>query len=109
MYTKETKSSFDLEREEPGSRLERYVAQLESIAAWNLDSEEDLTRLQNELVDPRYAARGFRREGECEVYVGETIGFGHEKIHHIGARSASVRRLMAGWAAMRSVEGLGGL
>jgi len=107
LYTKESKSSFAIEHEEPGSRIERYVRQLESIASYELDTETGLTQLQNSIVDQRYVEAGFRREGDDEVYIGETLGF-HEKIHHIGLRSRSTPAIMAGWAKMRSVDGVGG-
>ncbi|MEZ4454159.1 MAG: Fic family protein [Nannocystaceae bacterium] len=107
LYTKETRSSFAIEREAPGSKLERFVAQLAGIGERALVGEGELTVLQQELVDPRYAEPGFRRPGDLEVYVGETIGL-HEKIHHIGAPSAIATALMAAWARLRPVIGAGG-
>lgn len=109
LYTKETKSSFAIEREEieVGDRMERFLAQLAAAGERPLVSESALTELQRSFVDPRYAEEGFRRAGAREVYVGETLGF-HEKIHHVGARSAITPELMAAWARMRSVEGPGG-
>ncbi len=107
LYTKETKSSFAIEREDPGDRIERFVAQLASVGSRSLDDEASLTAVQQSFTDPRFAERGFRKAGDPEVYVGEIIGF-HEKIHHVGARSASTPDLMAAWARMRAVEGPGG-
>jgi hypothetical protein len=107
LYTKETKSSFAIEREDPGDRTERFVAQLAAVGSRPLDDEASLTEIQHSFTDPRYVEHGFRRAGDPEVYVGETIGF-HEKIHHVGARSVSTPELMAAWARMRPVEGPGG-
>lgn len=109
LYTKETRSSFAIEREEvePGMRMERFIAQLATAGQRPLDSEAELTELQRTIVDPRYAEHGFRRAGEPEVYIGETVGL-HERVHHVGARSASTPELMAAWARMRRVEGPGG-
>lgn len=109
LYTKETRSSFAIEREEvePGTRMERFVGQLASAGQHALDSEADLTELQRAFVDPRYAEHGFRRAGDPEVYIGEVLGF-REKVHHVGARSTSTPELMAAWARMRPVEGSGG-
>lgn len=107
LYTKETKSSFAIEREDPGDRTERFVAQLASVGRRPLDDEASLTGIQQSFTDPRFMERGFRKAGDPEVYVGETIGF-HEKIHHVGARSASTPKLMAAWARMRAVEGPSG-
>jgi len=109
LYTKETRSSFAIEHEDiaAGARMERFLAQLAAAGERPLDSESSLTELQRAFVDPRYAEGGFRRAGAREVYVGETLGF-REKIHHVGARSASTPELMAAWARMRPVEGPGG-
>ncbi len=109
LYTKETRSSFAIEHEEieAGARMERFLAQLATAGERPLDSESSLTELQRAFVDPRYAEDGFRRAGAREVYVGETRVFG-EKVHHVGARSASTPELMAAWARMRPVEGPGG-
>jgi len=109
LYTKETRSSFAIEREEvePGERMERFIGQLATAGTLPLEREIELTELQNAFVDPRYAERGFRRAGDLEVYVGETLGF-QERVHHVGARSASTPEIMAAWARMRTVEGPGG-
>jgi hypothetical protein len=107
LYTKETKSSFAIEREDPGDRTERFVAQLAAIGNRSLDDEAALTSIQKSFTDPRFVEQGFRKADDPEVYVGETIGFS-EKIHHVGARSVSTPDLMAAWKRMRAVEGKGG-
>ncbi len=106
LYGKETKASFEIEHEETGNRIERYVQQLRGVAALPLDTERGLTELQNSLVDRRFQDAGYRKPGDDEVYVGETIGL-REKIHHIGLRSDLVPPLMSAWSRMRAVEGLG--
>lgn len=109
LYTKETRSSFAIEHEdiEPGTRMERFMAQLAAAGERPLVSESALTELQQSFVDPRYAEAGFRGGDAPEVYVGETIHW-REKIHHVGARSASTPEIMAAWARMRPVSGIGG-
>jgi hypothetical protein len=109
LYTKETKSSFAIEREEPGDRMARYVQQLATVGRLPLDTRAGLVELQHSLVDPRYAEHDFRGPGDLEVYVGETVGF-RERVHHhhIGAPSAVTPSLMNGWLRMREVEGEGG-
>jgi hypothetical protein len=104
---KETKSSFAIEREEPGDRIERFVEQLGSLASLDLDDEAGLVELQNSIVDRRYADTGFRQPGDPEVYVGQTIGF-RERIHYVCPRSAIVPELMSAWMNARAVEGEGG-
>lgn len=107
LYTKETKSSFAIEREDPGERIERYLGQLASIGALPLGTEAGLTELQNSLVDPRFAERGFRGPGDDEVYVGQSLGF-HERVHHVGLCSAETPALMSAWSRQRQVVGDGG-
>ena len=107
LHGKETRSSYAIEREDPGDREERFIAQLARVAELDLSSEAGLTALQHAIVEPPYHDSGFRSSGSLEVYVSETIGFNRERIHHIGARSASTPRLMESWARMRTVEGPG--
>lgn len=107
LHAKETRSSYAIEREEPGNREERFIAQLARVGELDLSSEAGLTELQHAIVEPPYRDPGFRSAGSLEVYVSETIGFNRERIHHIGARSASTPTLMEAWARMRPVEGPG--
>lgn len=109
LYTKETKSSFAIEHEEieAGADMERFLAQLATAGDRPLDSEPALTELQNNFVGPQYREQGFRKAGERDVYVGESLGF-REKVHHVGARSAKTPELMAAWARMLPVEGPSG-
>ncbi len=104
---KETKSSFAIEREEPGDRMERFVAQLASISTLEIANEADLTALQNAIVDERYTDAGFRQPGSLEVYVGQTLLRG-EQIHYIAPRSAITPSFMEAWFSTREVEGIGG-
>lgn len=61
LYTKETRSSFAIEGETPTpARADRFVAALRGAAAFDLTDPAALVRLQGEIVDPRYAAFGFR-------------------------------------------------
>jgi hypothetical protein len=107
LYTKETKSSFAIEHEEPGDREVRFVANLGRIASLALGDEAGLTELQNTIVDPRYREVGFRKPGDPEVWVGQSLFGGREKVHHIGARSVVTSDLMKGLLRMREVEGPG--
>lgn len=107
LYTKETKSSFEIEREDPGDRMERYVEQLRDIGSLPLRTQDGLTNLQNSLVDPRFADRGYRCAGDDEIYVGQTVGY-REQVHHIGVNSEETPAMMAAWARMREVTGEGG-
>ncbi len=94
LYVKETKSSFALERETPDQRrTERFVELLRRTDASSLDKNA-LLDAQNSVVDSRYAQSDWR---EDQVYVGETIAPGHEKVHYLAPRPDAIAELMQGW------------
>ncbi len=94
-YTKETKSSFAIEREEPGaSKAERFIALLHRAGIEERPlSEENLTRLQNAIVDQRFQENGFR---DSQNYIGETTVNYEEIIHSIGTPPGFLRKVMGG-------------
>ena len=95
LYTKETRSSFAIEGETPSaSRAERFVAALRAAATFDPSDLAAVIGLQNAIVDPRYAADGWRH---IQNFVGETtVGFG-EQVHYICPRPGDVPSLMQGW------------
>ncbi len=94
LYTKETRSSFDIEGEHPSStRADRFVNMLKTLPGLPELTDMDLLRLQNATVDPRYADTGYRT---TQVYVGERLNLTSQKIHFIGARPQDVPALMNG-------------
>lgn len=104
LYTKETRSSFAIEGETPSaSRTDRFVAALKAAPAFAVN-KESLIQLQGEIVDPRYAAKGWR---DFQNFVGETVGGYREEIHFICPRPQDVPDLMDAWVALtgRVVEG----
>ena len=98
LYFKETKSSFAIEREEPGaSRAEKFVAILHGAGLeQNPLGEEALTLLQNAIVDERYRENGFRSH---QNYVGQTTAYFREIIHTVGTPPAFLHDLMDGLAS----------
>lgn len=82
LYNKETKSSYAIENEKPSTgRMNRFIALLTKAGTQPTDElldEVNLTYLQNAIVDPRYAVKGFR---DFQNYIGET-GFRYEEIIH---------------------------
>ena len=55
LYTKETKSSFEIEHITPNStRTERFVALLQLAKKEDFCEVTHLIELQNRIVDPRY-------------------------------------------------------
>lgn len=103
LYAKETRSSFLIEREEPGrAREERFIAVLRDAGKVPIEralTPERLVALQNTIVDPRYAEKAYR---QIQNYVGETLPGVREQIHYITVPPALVPSLMSGLAAAAS-------
>ena len=84
LYKKETRSSYQIEKEEPTpERIERFVSLLSNAGKKDIRdllSEESLVILQNQIVDPRFAATGFR---DFQNYIGQTTWNYDEIIHYV--------------------------
>ena len=97
LYTKETKSSFAIERQEPGSdRTARFVRLLTRARHERYCDPGRLVAAQNEIVDPRFQESGFRT---TQNYVGETVHLGRERVHYVCPPPEAVPALMAGLIA----------
>ncbi len=97
LYTKETKSSFAIEHEAPSStRTERFIALLQEAEKEEFCTKERLIELQNRIVDPRFADEDYR---VSQNYVGESMGFGREKIHYISPKPEDIEAFMDGLVA----------
>ncbi len=91
MFIKETRSSFAIERETPTQkRMESFLTILRDVSDEPI-TESLLAEAQNRIVDERYAQQTWRSD---QVYVGETMTPGHEKVHCIGVRPQDVRSIM---------------
>ncbi len=103
LYTKETRSSYQIENEKPTpGRVERFVQLLVRAGEQPLGdllSETNLTRLQNEIVDARFAASGFRN---FQNYVGQTTAGYKQLIHYICPPPEFTNALMQGLSASAS-------
>jgi hypothetical protein len=98
LYTKETKSTFEIENEHPTpQRQERFVAALVDAAKFDLTDKAALISLQNKIVDPRYAAKDWR---DFQNYVGETAGNFRQIVHLICPKPEDVPVLMQGLSAV---------
>ncbi len=84
LYKKETRSSYQIEKEEPTpERIERFVNLLSNAGKNDIAellSEESLVMLQNQIVDPRFAATNFR---DFQNYIGQTTLNYDEIINYI--------------------------
>lgn len=105
LYSKETRSSFQIENEKPNiERVNRFIKLLERAGGnSNLLNEKSLAELQNEIVDQRYAAKGYRG---FQNYIGQTTFNYKEIIHYICPPPEYVISLMEGLAeVVRKSEG----
>jgi Fic family protein len=95
LYLKETKSSFEIEREHPDRhRTLRFVELLRSTNTVRELSTGTLVELQRAILDPRYAKDRYRAQ---QNYVGQTLASYRERIHYISPRPQDVDALMGGW------------
>ena len=98
LYTKETRASFEIERETPSDRMERFVEALFSHGSgsgplwWD---KEALVEVAGIIVAERFAPKNFRTK---EVRVSEQhILTGRERTHFVGPRFHDLEALMAGF------------
>ena len=101
LYKKESKSSSEIEKEEPSlDRMERFITLLEEAGQKTFEetiSEEELVRLQNAIVDPRYADDRFRN---FQNYIGQTMRDYTQKTHYVCPPPQFVKSLMQGIVAL---------
>ncbi len=97
LYTKETKSSFEIEHINPTStRTERFVALLQLAEQEDFCEKLRLIELQNRIVDPRFRDPDYRTS---QNYVGETLAWHKEKIHFVSPAPEDLIDLMDGLVA----------
>lgn len=107
LYTKETKSSFEIEKIKPSAiRTERFVALLQLAEKEDFVDKSHLVELQNRIVDPRFQDAGYRSN---QNYVGETVAWQHERIHFVGPKPEDLSELMAGLLATHQRLTAGGV
>ena len=97
LYKKESKSSSEIEKEQPTQdRIDKFIALLEEAGKKPIEetlSEGELVKTQNTIVDPRYADKGFRN---FQNYVGQTMRDYSQKIHYVCPPPQFVESLMNG-------------
>ncbi len=97
LYTKETKSSFEIEHIKPGStRTERFVALLQLAQREDFCEKPKLIDLQNRIVDPRFSESDYRKS---QNYVGEAVAWRSEKVHFACPKPEDLEDLMEGLIA----------
>ncbi|SFV50811.1 Filamentation induced by cAMP protein Fic [hydrothermal vent metagenome] len=94
LYTKETKSSFEIEQVKPSSsRIEKFIVLLKEAQKDDFCTKEKLLFLQNRIVDSRFRDTDYRT---TQNYVGESISYTEEKIHYISPKPDVLDELMDG-------------
>ena len=97
LYKKETRSSYQIEGEEPSTeRLERFTGLLSDAGKQDIGellSKESLVLLQNQIVDQRFIAEGFR---DFQNYIGQATLNYDEIIHYICPPPQFLADLMVG-------------
>lgn len=94
LYTKETMSSFEIEKERPDkTRAARFISILQKASTIKQISKKVLIELQNSIVDPRFLDVDYRKS---QNYVGENITIYLPKIHYISPKPENVEELMQG-------------
>lgn len=97
LYLKETKSSFEMEREHPDrQRALRFVELLRAAPSVSAVTKAQLVAWQRVILDPRYATEGYR---SSQNYVGQTLASYREQVHFVSPKPGDLDELMAGWIA----------
>ena len=100
LYTKETKSSFEIEHIKPNStRTERFVAMLQLAEKDDFCKKSLLIDLQNRIVDARFRDSDYRK---VQSYVGESVAWQREKVHFACPKPKDLGSLMEGLIAAHS-------
>lgn len=95
LYTKETKSSYAIEREAPDQkRSQKFADALREASQRDYLLKETLVALQQTIVDPRYANTGWRDTIKDQNYVGRSVGMTEEEVHFIPPRPQDLADLM---------------
>ncbi len=107
LYTKETKSSFEIEHIKPSStRTERFVTLLQMAEQDDFCRNTQLIEVQNRIVDDRFRDSDFRLS---QSYVGETVAWQEERIHFACPKPEDLADLMEGLITAHERMNTGGL
>lgn len=98
LYSKETKSSYAIERETPDQkRSQRFADALRDAAKRDYLLQATLVGLQQAIVDPRFANAGWRDILGEQNYVGRSISSTEEEVHFIAPRPEDLAELMTAY------------
>ena len=102
LYTKESKSSFEIEHIKPtATRTERFVSLLQSAEKEDFFRKTALIELQNQIVDERFRDHDYRA---TQNYVGESVSWQNERVHFVSPKPEDLATLMEGMFAAHAHE-----
>ncbi len=94
LYSKETKSSFEIEHIKSSvSRTERFIGLLEMAEHRDFCEKPLLIDVQNRIVDPRFRDTDYRKN---QNYVGQTISYQKQLVHYVCPNPQDLHGLMDG-------------
>lgn len=94
LYTKETKSSFEIEHVKPSaSRTEKFIGLLEMAERKDFCEKPLLIDVQNRIVDPRFRDTDYRTN---QNYVGQTVSYQKQLVHYVCPKPDDLPGLMEG-------------
>jgi hypothetical protein len=97
LYSKETKSSFEIEKIKPSaSRTEKFIELLKQAERRDYFEKPLLIEAQNLIVDPRFRDSEYRN---TQNYVGESVAYQRQLIHFVCPKPEDVEGLMEGLIA----------
>ncbi len=109
LIAKDTKASFEIEREAPSTRAQRFVDTLltgpcRNQFAWGV---KEFNEIQAALLDGRFVDDGWREREVCVSEVPHLAG-AVEVVHHVGTRASDLGAIMDAfrysWVMHQSVE-----
>jgi len=107
LYTKETKSSFEIEHIKlTSTRTERFVALLQTAEQEDFCRKAQLIEVQNRIVDARFRDSDYRSR---QNYVGETVTWQRERIHFVCPKPEDLADLMEGLISAQERMNTGGV
>lgn len=94
LYSKETKSSFEIEHVRPSaSRTQKFIGLLEMAEHSDFCEKPLLIDVQNRIVDPRFRDADYRLS---QNYVGQTISYQRQLVHYVSPKPEDLAGLMDG-------------
>jgi len=94
LYSKETKSSFEIEHVKPSaSRTQKFIGLLEMAEHRDFCEKPLLIDVQNRIVDPRFRDADYRLN---QNYVGQTMSYQKQLVHYVSPKPEDLAGLMDG-------------